>query len=473
LLLAIENCNEAPSAASPVGLLPMKAISLWMAAALATLFLSATCYAAGDGVHAVTIYDRDLTFLYGADVPQFVESLSVPPTYVKGGVLIDGTGSEPRSNPGFLVEDGIIRLVRSHQAPEGVRELDATGTWIVPGLYDLHTHLTFYLPGGFHAEDDVLNALRTLKFLEHYQRIGVTTVFDVASRNNVGFSLKRGQRMGFVGGARLFVSGPAITVSGGHPTEFQPYNESAFAVEGNGPWEMRKLVREAVKKGADFVKVLPPLTQEELDAVVDEAHAWKLRVTSHVGGIQDLSRSSGSRSVKAGVDSVHHLYPHSENDPALFRQMAAEEIYVIPTIAYHLKEVSGAAHISNQWLETNIGHDRQSVLSTFKAMQEAGLKFGVGTESNPLEMLRIDELYAAELEAMVENGLQPTQVIRAATLHSAEAMGLGSEAGSIQDGKWADILILAEDPLKDISALVRPQVVIQAGRVVHGEFQTD
>lgn len=419
-----------------------------------------------------SLSERDLTFLYSGDAAQFVDLKSLDGSlFINGGTLIDGTGTSPRGNPGLLLQGGRIQYVGD--APPDAKVVDADGKWIVPGLFDLHTHLTFYLPGGFHAEDDVLNALRALKFLEHYQRIGVTTVFDVASRNNVGFSLKRGQRMGFVGGAKLFVSGPGITVSGGHPTEFQPYDESAFAVEGDGPWEMRRLVREAVKKGADFIKVLPPLTQEELDAVVDEAYTWKVRVTSHVGGIQDLSRTSASRSVNAGVDSVHHLYPYSESDPALFRRMAEDDIYVIPTIAYHLKEVSGDAHISNLWLERNIGHDREGVLSTFAAMRDVGMKFGVGTESNPLVMLRIGEIYAAELSALEQNGLDPTEVIRAATLHSAEAMGLGSEGGSIESGKWADILILGENPLNDVSALVRPEIVIQAGKVVHGELSAD
>ena len=419
-----------------------------------------------------SLSERDLTFLYSGDASHFVDRESPNgPLFIHGGTLIDGTGSSPRANPGLLLKGGQIRF--AGDAPPDAKVLNADGKWILPGLFDLHTHLTFYLPGGFHAEDDVLNAIRALKFLRHYQRIGVTTVFDVASRNNVGFSLKRAQRMGYAGGARLFVSGPGITVSGGHPTEFQPYEESAFAVQGDGPWEMRRLVREAVKKGADFIKVLPPLTQEELDAVVDEAHTWKVRVTSHVGGIQDLSRTSGSRSVAAGVDSVHHLYPYSESDPALFRRMAKEDIYVIPTIAYHLKEVSGNAHINSMWLKRNIGHDRNSVLSTFATMRDLGMKFGVGTESNPLEMLRISEIYAEELSALEQNGLSPAEVIRTATLHSAEAMGLGSEGGSIENGKWADILILGETPLKDISALVRPEIVIQAGKVVHGELPAD
>ncbi|MEJ8567020.1 amidohydrolase family protein [Elongatibacter sediminis] len=412
--------------------------------------------------------ERDLTFLYSGDARHFVGEDDGPPFLsIVGGTLIDGTGAAPRENPGLLLHDGVISHATADTSGPKPRVVDAKGRWIVPGLFDLHTHLTFYLPGGFHAEDDVLNALRTLKFLEYYQRIGVTTVFEVASRNNVGFSLKRGQRMGFVGGARLFVSGPAITVSGGHPTEFQPYEDSAFAVVGDGPWEMRKLVREAVRNGADFIKVLPPLTREELEAVVDEAHAWKLRVTSHVGGIQDLSRSSGMRSVAAGVDSVHHLYPYSEDDPALLRRMAVEGIPVIPTLAYHLREVSGSAHISNRWLETNIGHDRESVLATFRTMREAGLIFGVGTESNPLDMLRIGEVYAAELKALMESGLSPAEVIQAATLHSAEVMGMADDGGSIEDGKWADVLILDEDPLNDITALVRPAVVIQAGKIVY------
>ena len=420
-------------------------------------------------INASYAAERDTTFLYSNDVDQFVDDKPARPIFIEGGTLIDGTGAAPRENPGILVKDGLLTLGPVSSRPVDAVEIDASEKWILPGLFDLHAHLTFYLPGAFHVEDDLLSGIRAERFLEHYQEIGVTTVCDVASRNNVGFSMKRAQRMGLMGGSRLFVTGPGITVTGGHPTEFQPYEDSHYGVEGDGPWELRKLVRTAVKKGADFIKVFPPLTVAEYKAVVDEAHAWKLRVTAHAGGIQDLSTTSGSRAVDAGVDSIHHLHPYGENRDQIFLKMARDGIHVIPTIGYHLREVKGSEHIRGNWMEDNIGHNYGSVMSTFRAMQEAGVSFGVGTESNPFNMLTIADIYAEELEGFIHAGFSAMQVIRSATLHSAEVLGLREKAGSIETGKWADLLIINENPLEDLRALVTPQLVIQAGNVVHQE----
>ena len=410
--------------------------------------------------------ERDITFLYSDDVQHFVNNKPVRPLFIEGGTLIDGTGNAPRKNPGILVKDGLFVFDISALPAETI-SIDASGKWILPGLFDLHAHLTFYLPGGFNTENDFLSGVRAERFLEHYQRIGVTTVCDVASRKNVGFTMKRAQRMGLMGGSRLYVSGPGITVTGGHPTEFQPYQVSHYAVEGDGPWELRKLVRGAVKKGADFIKVFPPLTKAEYEAVVDEAHAWKIRVTSHAGGIQDLSHTSGLRSVDAGVDSIHHLHPFGKNSAKIFSKMARKNIHVIPTIGYHLREVKGSEHITGNWMEDNIGHNYGSVISTFKAMQKANIKFGMGTESNPFDMLEIADVYAQELEGFKHGGISPMQVIQSATLHSAEVLGLQEQTGSIENGKWADLLILSENPLERLRGLVSPELVIQAGKIVH------
>ena len=417
--------------------------------------------------NAVFAAERDLTFLYSGDASHFIEKEPAISIFIAGGTLIDGTGAIARENTGILISDGLFEQVDTSSIPVDVVRINATGKWLLPGLFDLHAHLTFYLPGGFNTEDDVLSALRAERFLEHYQRIGVTTVCDVASRNNVGFTMKRGQRMGLMNGARLYVSGPGITVTGGHPTEFQPYQESHYAVEGDGPWEMRKLVRDAVKKGADFIKVFPPLTLEEYQAVVDEAHSWKIRVTSHAGGIQDLSNTSALRSVDAGVDSIHHLHPYGKNSDKIFSKMAGENIHVVPTIGYHLREVQGSEHIRGSWMEDNIGHNYDSVMSGFKAMQKAGIKFGVGTESNPYDMLKIADIYAQELEGFIHGGISPMQLIQSATLHSAEVLDLQERTGSIENGKWADLLILSENPLENPRAMVKPEIVIQAGKVVH------
>jgi imidazolonepropionase-like amidohydrolase len=386
------------------------------------------------------------------------------PLYIEGGTLIDGSGSAPRPNPGILLSNGVIESV-GEKPPSGVERLSADGQWILPGMFDLHGHITFKLASARDLEDDVLNAVRSERFLEAYQKIGVTTVRDVASRYHVGYSLKRAQRDGLAGGARFYVSGPLITTTAGHATEFQPLAPPVFAVEADGPWEFRKRVREAVKLGVDLIKVTPPFTREELAAVVDEAHYWKLRVTAHVGGAQDLHQVSGRLAVEAGVDSVEHLYPYG--GPEVVKDLARKGIYVIPTMGYHLRELAGEYTYKADWLEKNLGHTLEGMMELFRQMRESGVKFGVGTDSNAKDLDTIAALYLQELQGLSTGGLTPMQVIQSATLHAAEAMGLGDEAGSVAPGKRADVILVRQDPLVDVGALVRPRVVIQNGEIVH------
>ncbi|MGH9323891.1 MAG: amidohydrolase family protein [Vicinamibacteria bacterium] len=392
-------------------------------------------------------------------------ALAITLVYLEGGTLIDGTGAAPSPSPGILLKDGVIEALGPAAVPAEAERISADGMWILPGMFDLHAHITFKLAGARDLEDDVVNAIRSERFLERYQQIGVTTVRDVASRYHVGYSLKRAQRDGLAGGARFYVSGPLITTTGGHATEFQPLLPPIWAVEANGPWEFRERVREAVKLGADLIKVTPPYTKEELEATVEEAHYWKLRVTAHVGGAQDLHRVSGKLAVEAGVDSVEHLYPFG--GPDVVKEIARKGIYVIPTMGYHLRELDGEYTYKADWLEANLGHTRAGMMELMRRMIEGGVKFGVGTDSNAKDLETIDALYLQELEGMKEGGLKPMQILQSATLHAAEAMGLGERAGSIAVGKWADLVLVGENPLESLSTLVAPRLVIQEGRVVH------
>ena len=387
------------------------------------------------------------------------------PYWVTGGTLIDGAGAEPRPNPGIFINEGIIvSLGRPDNLPADAREINAEGKWVLPGLFDLHAHITFKLAGARDLEDDVINALRSERFLERYQEIGVTVVRDVASRYHVGYSLKRAQRDGLIGGARIYVSGPLITTTGGHATEFQPLIPPIWAVEADGPWEFRKRVREAAKLGADLIKTTTPYTLEELSAAVEEAHSWKLRLTAHLGGAQDPYHTSGRIAVDAGVDSMEHLYPFGDDD--VYRDMVKKNINLVPTIGYHLRELEGQYTYDSDYLEKHLGHTYKGMVERFRRMHELGVKFAVGTDSNAKDLPAIDKIYLQELEGFTLGGLTHMEIIQGATLNGAETMGLEAEAGSIEAGKWGDVILLDANPLEDLGALVSPGMVMQNGRIV-------
>jgi len=386
--------------------------------------------------------------------------------FIEGGTLIDGTGAPPRPNGGILIDDDRIRAMGdAAHVPVGATRVSAQGKWIAPGLFDLHAHITFHLAGARDLEDDVVKAVRSERFIERYQQIGVTTIRDVGSRHHVGFSLKRAQRSGLMSGARFYTSGPIITATAGHATEFQPLLPPIWAVEANGPWEFRARVREAVKLGADLIKVTPPYTAEELGAMVSEAHGWKKRVTAHIGGPQDLHQVSARIAVEAGVDSLEHLYPYGA--PEIVKAIAIKRLHVIPTIGYHLRELDGEYSQTPESLKANLHHTREGMMALFEQLRAAGVRFGVGTDSNAKDLATIDRLYLQELQGLAAGGLPAMQIIQSATLHAAEAMGLEDESGSLAPGKWADVVVLNADPLADLRALVAPALVIQAGRIVY------
>lgn len=390
--------------------------------------------------------------------------------FIDGGMLIDGSGAQPAENPGILIEgERIHSLGREAAGGPGAEVISADGKWVLPGLFDLHVHITFMLSGPRRLDDDIVNAIRSERFLERYQEIGVTTVRDVGAREWIGYSLKRTQRAGLMGGARYYTSGPIITVTGGHGSEFQPLHPPLWAVEADGPWELRQRVREAVKLEADLIKVAPFLTPEEMAAVVDEARIYHLRVTAHIGGTHDLDKQSGRIAVEAGVDSTEHMYPYGGAD--VINAMVEKGIYVIPTLGFHLRELDGeyaanAEKQSPEWLAENLGHTYESMMDQFREMKAAGVRFAVGTDSNVKDLETIDELYLQELQAFRTAGMSNGEIIQAATLRAAEAMGLEDELGSISAGKRADLIVLGADPLQDIKALVYPELVIQDGSVV-------
>ncbi len=356
--------------------------------------------------------------------------------------------------------------------------IDVGGRTVLPGLIDAHVHLVsdtsrspgFGPPPELHGEDPrprelgwfvLANTARAL--LEN----GLTTVRDVGSFDDEAIVLRRAVELGLLDGPRVVTCGRIISATAPGGRLF-----GTMYREADGPWEMRRAVREQLRRGADFVKLMSTgarsveredpepaqMTREELAAIVDEAHRLGLRVAAHAEGLD------GTRiAVEEGVDTIEHgLALHRE--PALLERMAAGGQVLVPTLTtFH----DLAERFAHEWVPRLVDQARRQLEEaylTLEAADAAGVTLAMGYDSGP------PGSNAWELVRMAEGGLGALGALAAATAGGAAALGLPG-LGRLAVGAEADLLVVDGDPLADVRVLVRPdrfRLVIQAGRVVAG-----
>ncbi|HLH26303.1 MAG TPA: amidohydrolase family protein [Chloroflexota bacterium] len=397
---------------------------------------------------------------------------------LRGATLIDGTGAAPR--PATVVVDGARIAAVLDGAPatlpaefsgngqgEAPVVYDAAGLTLLPGLIDAHDHLS-------HIGLDVYQRLATSPSLACFElantlRVtlegGFTAIRD-ASGTPAG--AKQAVARGLVPGPRLMVSVIMITPSAGHGDRTHPCGlPGHFPVlpdvpEGlaDGPDEIRKKVRELVRLGADWIKfcatggissaVGGPLgrqyTREEIGALVDEAHKLERPVMVHAYGGQGLRDA-----LEAGVDTVEHGAYLWQDEDAL-RQMADRGVYLVPTLVNSRKYVERAARnpgATPEYIRRKAPEVIEFGARTMQRALELGVPVAMGTDAG---MFGHGD-NAAEIVTMVEAGMTPMQALVATTASAARCIGLGDQVGTIEPGKLADLILVAGDPLRDITIL--------------------
>lgn len=406
-------------------------------------------------------------------------------------LLIDGTGRPPIENGALRIEGSTIAAVGpaaalAPAADEVVQEIDFREHTVIPGLIDVHTHLSLAGDGRSYEEmardpDEVMTLAGVMNLQKHL-RAGVTTVRDNGARNRVGFLLKEGIDRGYVAGPRLLASGRPITCTGGH---FHWCNEVA-----DGEEEIRRSVRRLVHEGADHIKIMasgggtrgtvpgrPSYSVEELHAAVHEAHTFGRLTVAHC-----RAKESMVRAIHAGLDLMEHaefLDPDGvmRYDPKIAEMMQEAGIYVSPTLqafgyptilrlrrkreesTLTAAEEDQLAH-SEARLEVHLDH--------FRRMLDAGLRerMVTGSDSGCGELAFGHLDYDAQL--FVQGGLTPAETLRAATRVASEAIGLADTIGTLAPGKEADLAVVDGDPTRDVSALSRVVAVFKAGERVAG-----
>jgi len=434
----------------------------------ATLAATTAFAAANKPVDRAQWHDAD------AQVSDDLRKVTVPKGFgrPKGAIVItnarlfDGTGAGARP-AALLIIDGVIHKISadttSLDVPEGASTIDAAGKTVMPGLIDLHTHLTYQDTGDATAssERESLSsaALRGEKRLRYFVESGVTSVRDAASTGDVPFELKQWVAAGEIPGPRVFAVGQLITATGGHGTEgghtTAPTNPDADIYEASGAEGFRQAVRLQFKRGADWIKLASHFSPDEVRAAVDEAHTLGLRV------MVDAETIYTQMAVEAGADCIEHPLPRTEETIKLMaKNGTCADITLIPY--QYINAIAGYNFsTSRRFSETNANN-----FAMAKRLDAAGIKIGIGTDLVVNWFHFLPDAYLQELRNYQSLGHTASQALVEATKVNADILGMSDRIGTIEAGKLADIVIVDGHPDENIEELAKVDKVIVNGRLV-------
>lgn len=389
--------------------------------------------------------------------------------------ILDGRGSKPLEPGVVLVEGEKIVAVGPPQEvtiPSDATVLRFPESTVLPGLIDGHVHFAPEDAGHVYArlfEPAQLKVIKAVVDARRMLEVGYTGARDVGGRDAI--FLKRAIDSGEIPGPRMKCAGLTITCTGGHEDSSYLRPEwvrelSVLARVADGPDDCRKAVREQMRLGADFIKVLASglslnrdqFTYEELEAIINEAHKLGMPVAGHLNGGASLKNC-----LKLRIDTVEHGTDLDDEDIAL---MVNQGTYLCPTFAITEKLIiEGPKHgVSDQYIKS--ASVRRSIrTASFQKAYRAGVKIFAGSDYGLRSFTR-HGTNAWELELMVQAGCTSSDAIVAATKHAAEAMGNGSTTGTLEKAKLADIIAVAGNPLEDIRRLRDIVLVMKGGQTV-------
>ena len=398
---------------------------------------------------------------------------------IRAGRLVDPDSGTVLSDQIILIHDSKIEKIGKGLAiPSNAVVVDLSKMTVLPGLIDCHTHLAdgartgdpiaqFKKTGAQIALESVPNARAMLES-------GFTTVRDVGTYRALGdAALRDAINRGDIVGPRMFVAGAYVTISGGAGalTGLAPDIQLPWDLhygEANSPWEVRKVVRQLAHDGVDHIKILSSgavlthgsnpksqeFTPEELQAAVDEASHFGLRVEAHAHSPEGIKNA-----IRAGVASVEHATMIDDEGIALAKQHGTYldmDIYDEECI----EEDGRRGAVPQDFLQ----HDAelgQIQRDNFRKAVAAGVKMSFGTDAGVCEYGTSGKQFAF----MVKYGMTPMQAIQAATSNAADLLGHANEIGSIKPGKYADIIAVSGDPLADLRLLENVPFVMKAGKI--------
>jgi imidazolonepropionase-like amidohydrolase len=423
-----------------------------------------------------------IAFLLPSSTAAQTPEAAPKPLVLKAAHLFDSVSGKLADHAVIIVVGKNIQSVGSDAPiPPNAQVVDLGDATLLPGFIDAHVHLNGQTSDNFYLDfyEDVLRfPAEQALYAAHYAQItletGVTTVRDLGSADYIALALRNAVRAGMIPGPTVLASNYPIGSTGGH-ADSDPFPPQLIAPRGpikgicNGPEECRAAVRYQIKYGADVIKFMASggvlsladpvdnvqLTQEEMNAIVSEAHAWSRKAAAHCHGDR-----AAKMAIAAGVDSIEHG-SFLEDDTLL--EMKKQHVYLVPTLS------------AGYWKSKNLDQlppqvaakARAAIAHIDQTMQHA-VKIGVPIAMGTDAAVGPHGKNALEFWLMTKDGMSPAQALIAGTANGAELLGIAAQTGTLQPGKAADIVAVPGNPLADIEATQHPIFVMKQGVIYVG-----
>ncbi|MDN3640573.1 amidohydrolase family protein [Simiduia curdlanivorans] len=401
-------------------------------------------------------------------------------TLIHAGTVIDTDKGNVSKEQTIRIKDGKVLSVTAGYTNAETDEdtvVNLQGYTVLPGLMDMHTHLSDQMNPAAYAEGFRLNpadyAYRSVGYAHKTLMAGFTTVRDLGDTDQVTIALRNAIAQGIITGPRIYTAGKSIATTGGHADPTNGTNQALMGHPGpedgviNGEAQAREAVRQRYKEGSDLIKITatggvlsvakngqnPQFFEDEVDAIVKTAKDYGMTVAVHAHGAEGMKRA-----IRAGVDSIEHGTYMDKETIKLFKKYGT---WYVPTISAG-KFVEAKAAIDGYFPAVVVPKAAAigpKIQGTFAEAYKAGVKIAFGTDAGVFP--HGDN--AKEFVYMVEAGMPPMKAIQSATKSSAELLHISDQAGSIAKGKWADIIAVKGDPLADISLLQNIDFVMKGG----------